>query len=486
MTKFHLFFVLALKAAIMILVILYSGIGLGPDEAQYWTWSQHLDWGYYSKPPGIAWQIYFGTHLFGPTELGVRFGAVIIGTLFAWAVYRLAKTAWLSEEIAVVTGCIAALTPIGISSNFLAITDGGMLLFWTLALTELIKNPPHYIRMGIWVACGALFKWPIFWLWPIVLLTLLFWPRLRSKNLLYGILISLLGLFPSVYWNISHDFATFKHVIATMQGGHEGTYARGNPLEFFGTQIALVSPIIFLLLLGAWFFVFRERDIIRFLGLSSLFMLVTCITYTFFKKGQGNWGLFAYPGAFVLVASVWRDHQKWIWIGLAASIILTAFLFTIPTLQSRSILPIPWKLNPFQHDLGWNGFKKIPFDRETQFLVGDKYQITSELSFYNSYQEPAYFFNLLGTRKNQFSYWTQPEKGKDAIFVIVEKAPELTQKLTKHKEFYLQKLSSYFYAVEEPKELVLFQSYGGDTLKSALIFRCFGFKGEMPPNPDKY
>ena len=27
------------------------------DEAQYWTWSRALDFGYFSKPPMIAWVI---------------------------------------------------------------------------------------------------------------------------------------------------------------------------------------------------------------------------------------------------------------------------------------------------------------------------------------------------------------------------------------------------------------------------------------------
>ena len=35
-------------------VVQQLGITLYIDEAQYWTWAQHLDWGYFSKPPGIA------------------------------------------------------------------------------------------------------------------------------------------------------------------------------------------------------------------------------------------------------------------------------------------------------------------------------------------------------------------------------------------------------------------------------------------------
>jgi hypothetical protein len=31
-----------------------SNLDLYLDEAQYWTWAQQLQWGYYSKPPVIA------------------------------------------------------------------------------------------------------------------------------------------------------------------------------------------------------------------------------------------------------------------------------------------------------------------------------------------------------------------------------------------------------------------------------------------------
>ena len=29
-------------------------LDLSEDESHYWEWSRHLDYGYYSKPPGIA------------------------------------------------------------------------------------------------------------------------------------------------------------------------------------------------------------------------------------------------------------------------------------------------------------------------------------------------------------------------------------------------------------------------------------------------
>ena len=61
---FHfLFFGIAL--IIKIIAIFYTNFDLFGDEAQYWTWSQNLDFGYYSKPPMLPWVIGIFTILFG-------------------------------------------------------------------------------------------------------------------------------------------------------------------------------------------------------------------------------------------------------------------------------------------------------------------------------------------------------------------------------------------------------------------------------------
>src|SRR4051794_6724481 len=39
-------------------------INLYPDEAQYWLWSRHLAFGYFSKPPLLPWIIAATTALF--------------------------------------------------------------------------------------------------------------------------------------------------------------------------------------------------------------------------------------------------------------------------------------------------------------------------------------------------------------------------------------------------------------------------------------
>lgn len=483
-----------LKAVGMALLILFSGIGLGPDEAQYWTWSRHLDIGYYSKPPGVAWQILLSTGLLGSTELGVRFSAIILGTLFALSIYRLAIKAGSSEAAAGYSGLIAAFTPLGFFSTFLAITDGGLLLFWTLGLTvlvESIKNEkaPSYFFLGLFIALGALFKWPIYLLWVVVAVMWLVYPNMRRISVLVGIGVSLLGLLPTLIWNIGHEFATFKHVFTIVKGGNDGG-ASSNPLEFIGSQIALISPIIFFLGCVALLYFRKVASPIRFLAAVTIGVLGTYIVYSFFKKGQGNWCLFAYPSVFVLIGAVFSEGRKQAWIkwGLIFSSVLVMTIFALPTIQRNSLLgSIPWKINPFKHNLGWENLNLAlqEFDPSKEFLFADKYQNTSILSFYNPSQSQAYFFNLLGSRKNQFSYWPGPEAGKNGYFVVVENGKDLDEKMKGLELEYAERLSAYFETIHAPRRISLFQA-NGVSVKEALIFSCENYLGELPPNPEKY
>ncbi|MET0689113.1 MAG: hypothetical protein ABWY38_07955, partial [Methyloceanibacter sp.] len=46
---------LGILLAVRLAAVHASTTDLVLDEAQYWTWSRALDFGYFSKPPMIAW-----------------------------------------------------------------------------------------------------------------------------------------------------------------------------------------------------------------------------------------------------------------------------------------------------------------------------------------------------------------------------------------------------------------------------------------------
>ena len=60
---FWAFSFILLLTALRILALAITPTDLFVDEAQYWFWGQNLDFGYYSKPPLIAWLIRFVTDL---------------------------------------------------------------------------------------------------------------------------------------------------------------------------------------------------------------------------------------------------------------------------------------------------------------------------------------------------------------------------------------------------------------------------------------
>ncbi len=486
--------VLLIKAFVIFLVILYGGIGLSPDEAQYWTWSQALDFGYYSKPPGIAWGIYSGTTIFHNTELGIRFFPLVIGFLLPVATYFLADVAGLKKSTAFWCAVMLALSPIGIASSFFATTDGSMVLFWILATLIMVRGlknneSPDFVLLGVIIAFGALFKWPIylFWLFP------LFLRRFWKPSLLLGILISLLGLLPSLIWNSRHEFSTFKHVFSTVKGEPSSEIAKGNFFDFLGAQAGLMSPILFILfIISIVYFIKNWKKIsepLKFCFISSVPLLSAFLLAAIFKKMQGNWAVFTYPTAFVITGYVMLEQKKygkkWVKIGCFVSLILTLIVISIPKLQIEGI-QVPYQLNAFRHNVGWNKLPKIlkdaGYDPEVNFLFGDKYQMSSILSFYNEDQKRAYFLNLQGIRKNQFSFWKsmrEAEIGKTGYFVIVESSPHLEKDPDKRIQDYQKLLQEYFEKVEFLGIKPLF-FVDHEMKKGAFIFKGINYNGKEP------
>ena len=480
-----LLLLLLVKAVGLGWIIWNGAIGLSPDEAQYWTWSQALDWGYYSKPPGIAWQIWLTTKIFGNNPLGVRLGALIVGTLLSLSVYGVALAARLEKRTAIWAGVITAVCPLGVYLSFAATTDGFAVLFLTLATIAVIRGP-NYLWAGMCIFAGALFKWTAFMFWPVVLPFLFFSKEMRKWSLLGGIALSLLALIPSVYWNMNHDWATFKHV-----GAAVGEAKGGNFLDFFGAQIGLLSPIYFVLLITSYFYAKGRR-----LWLTAAFPAVVLLylALAFFKKMQPNWAAYLYPPGLALIAWVACERLKkgilWLYLGTGLSIIIVMVMFAVPWVQSANMMPLSYKLNPFRQSVGWQklapALSAAGYNPKEHFLFSDKYQNTSLISFYAPGQKRAYYFNISETRKNQFSYWPQmyeQEVRKTGFFVVLQNmaASDSTWYIT----HYHNRLKPYFEHISYKGAYPLFYA-GGTPVKFALIFECTNYFGSAPAELEKY
>src|SRR5712671_6765422 len=87
-----------------------SPLELYPDEAQYWLWSRTLAFGYWSKPPMIAWAIGAATAIGGDAEPWVRLPAVLFQAGAAICVFAIGRRLY-SARVGLAACAIYALAP---------------------------------------------------------------------------------------------------------------------------------------------------------------------------------------------------------------------------------------------------------------------------------------------------------------------------------------------------------------------------------------
>jgi 4-amino-4-deoxy-L-arabinose transferase-like glycosyltransferase len=257
--------ILLLRLAVM----LASGAGLHVDEAQYWDWSRHLAWGYWSKPPGIAALIAASTALFGEGIVGVRLlpmaawlmAAGLLGVL-AW---DMAGRSEAGRRAGLWSALLLAGTPAAGILGMAATTDAPLMLCWAASMyftwralaTPERQNPlPWWLLAGAALGLGLLSKYTMAALgasWALLFLR--HWRRHGLGMVLAGLLgLALLG--PNLAWNAAKDWPTLGHTAeitvaaAAPAGGKPAAVA-----EFLAGQLVLLGPTA----LGVAVMVWRRR-----------------------------------------------------------------------------------------------------------------------------------------------------------------------------------------------------------------------------------
>src|SRR6185437_2958372 len=104
-------------------------IDLYPDEAQYWLWSLHPAFGYFSKPPLVPWIIAATTRLLGEDEFAIRLASPLLHFLTGLVVFAIGRRLYDAR-----VGCWSAvayvtLPAVSLSAAIIS-TDVPLLLCW--------------------------------------------------------------------------------------------------------------------------------------------------------------------------------------------------------------------------------------------------------------------------------------------------------------------------------------------------------------------
>ncbi|MGE0829613.1 MAG: ArnT family glycosyltransferase, partial [Hyphomonadaceae bacterium] len=221
---------LAIVLALLVVrvgALLASPLELHFDEAQYWHWSRALDWGYFSKPPLIAWVIAATTGVFGNAEWAVRLAAPFCHAAGAFALFALARRIY-GPVAGLWAGALWLTMPAVWLSSAIMSTDALVMPLWSAALYclwRLIETRAWIwaILLGAALGLGALAKYAMLY-FPLCAAFAALIGRDARQALLskYGAAaaaIAALILAPNLYWNATHEFQTLQHTAANANVG---------------------------------------------------------------------------------------------------------------------------------------------------------------------------------------------------------------------------------------------------------------------------
>ncbi|WP_181703000.1 ArnT family glycosyltransferase [Chthonobacter albigriseus] len=365
------------------------------DEAQYWTWSQALDWGYYSKPPLIALVIAATTALFGNEEWAVRLASPVLHGCTALVLLSLG-TALYGRRVGAWSAVVYATMPAVAFSSTLISTDVPLLLCWAIGLLAAVRllegnGWRAALALGAAVAVGINAKYPMALLPGLVLVFVLltpeFRPRLRSARLWTGLLSGLVGLLPNAIWNARNGWVTLMHTRdnANWQGS---LFHPDEMLEFAGAQFGVFGPILLVVLLLAGLGVWRtgRRNADRFLLWTSLPILALFTLQGLLSRANANWGATAYPAATVLVTAVLlAPGRHRLFRASLALHGLVAIAMLLAPLAART-LHLPNGRLVFERIVGWrelaDAVATTARERGTPTLILDRRSDTAALLYY--------------------------------------------------------------------------------------------------------
>ncbi len=236
-------------------------------------------------------EAHFCTTLGGATEVFVRLPAVLLALGTALLATHMARTVFQSDRAGLLAVLVLSLLPLYAAGALLMTIDAPFMFFWVLALLalhqavlslqppaevqrpassersaraglgsgdaeRLTSNPVWWGAFGIALGLGFLSKYTMLLLLPCLgvylLRSRLAHTWLRRKDLAFALLLGSIFTIPVIVWNAQHGWVSLRHVLgqAGLAGG--AAHPPGRMFAgFFGSQLGVVSPLLFLALVGA-------------------------------------------------------------------------------------------------------------------------------------------------------------------------------------------------------------------------------------------
>lgn len=397
----------------LLLGLLQAGLTeLQDDEAYYWVFSRHLDWGYFDHPPMTALLVKAGYAIF-PNELGVRFFPLLLNILSLAIIERLTenKNPFLFYAIALSMAVIQL-------TGFVAVPDIPLifftaLFFWCYKKFAAVQSVLNTFLLGLSIAFLLYSKYHAV---LIVFFTLLSNLKLFTKYQLYvaGI-FSLLLFTPHLWWQYQHDWVSFRyHLFESNVNAYRFSFTS----EYVIGQLLIAGPVAGFILLPAALLYKTKTKTERALRFTLIGIYVFFLLSSFRGKVEGNWTSPALVAVIILAHQFLNEQlqwQKWLYRLLPVTLLLVLFGRVV---MIADILPVKAIRQRY------HAWKKWPQEMREKtkglpVVFSNSYQRASKYWFYSG--QTTYSLNLYKERRNNYNFWPIEDSllGKPVYFLDI-------------------------------------------------------------------
>jgi 4-amino-4-deoxy-L-arabinose transferase-like glycosyltransferase len=360
-----------------LVALVRTPLELYPDEAQYWLWSRALDFGYYSKPPMVAWAIWATTRLGGDAEMFVRMSAPLFQAGATLAAFALGRRLY-GGTVGLAAAALYALMPAVQLSSFVVATDAPLLCFLSFALLAYagLQSATGGRRLGLAAGLGAalglafLSKYAaVYFLIGLAMHLAVSREARRAWSplaVLAAVAVFAAVIAPNVIWNASHGFATVQHTASNAAWGQRAPFNPGGLVSFLVTQVGVFGPIPFGALVAGLVLAARRRalsreDLMLLCFVLPAFLIVS--VQALVSRANANWAAVSYlPGAVLVAAWLlrWRARR---WLGAAVALQAVLAAGALLAIINPRIIDALGGSNSLKRVRGWSQTAQLITDR---------------------------------------------------------------------------------------------------------------------------
>lgn len=472
------------------------------DEAYHWQFTVHPDLSYFDHPPMTMLVAKLGLFLCGGWvhPFSLRLGFVLLCAGTTWFLFR-----WTARFFGDRAGVWAAL---GFSVSHHLTTFGGSfavpdsphfffaVLTWWQVSEAVFPRDPIRTQLGRWLLVGLalggalLSKYHGVLLPAGVVLYAAVTPGARrllwSPGPYLAVAVGFAVFSPVLYWNATHEWASFKFQGGRMAGGGGSPLAHGGPLVWLIGPVVFLYPWIWFWLSGE--FVRRAARFGRVAGVERLLVCLAVMPLAFFfanscLTGQvlPHWPLIGFVPLFPLAGARWVGIRARIprwglamgasWVvaclALQGALLAQAYTGFVPVHR----LGIVDETKMFS---GWGSVKRrleelgIP-DEPGVFLTTNLWENSGQLAFAFRNRIPVTCYHSFDARG--FAFWSRPTDyvGRTGYLVAVEEADAAAP---------IREFGPFFTHMELVDEFAM--DRGGTPFRNVKVYRCVNQRQPYP------